>query len=165
MYRIGIGQDSHKIIQLKEKSSKPLTLGGVIINEYIEVVANSDGDMILHSLCNALNTAIGKGSFDGYAGPLCKKGITDSKEYLLVALNQIRLLDYKINNISLSLEAGKPPLESKSPMIRESLSKLLSLDISNIGISITSGNGLTSYSEGKGILCTSIVSLIKIGNG
>ncbi len=164
MFRIGLGQDSHKIIIYKEKVKKPLTLGGVIIDEYIEVIANSDGDMIIHSLCNALNTAIGKGSFDEYAGPLCKKGIEDSKEYLLIACAQITKEGYKINNISISLEAGKPPLERHRSRIVESLSSLLSVDKVHIGISSTSGNGLTSFSEGKGICCTCIVSLMKMQN-
>lgn len=164
MYRVGLGQDSHKIIHRKDKVKKPLTLGGVIINTHIEVVANSDGDMIIHSLCNALNTAIGKGSFDEYAGPLYQKGIENSKEYLLVVHNQIKKEGYRINNISIALETGNPPLEEHRSRIVESLSSFLSLDKVCIGISVTSGDGLTSFSEGKGIYCTSIVSLMKIQN-
>lgn len=162
MYRIGIGQDSHKIIQHKDRAKKPLILGRVIIDDHIEVIANSDGDMIIHSLCNALNTAIGKGSFDEYAGPLCKKGIEDSKEYLLIAHDKIKKAGYEINNISISLEAGNPRLEIHRERIVESLSTLLYLDKNRIGISSTSGNGLSLFSEGKGIGCTCIVSLIKI---
>lgn len=164
MYRIGLGQDSHKIIQHKDRVKKPLILGGVVIDERIEVIANSDGDMILHSLCNALNTAIGKGSFDEYAGPLCKKGIGNSREYLSIAHAQITKEGYEINNISISLEAGIPPLEIHRERIVESLSILLHLDKNRIGISSTSGNGLSLFSEGKGIFCTCIVSLMKIQN-
>jgi len=161
MFKIGLGQDSHKIVNSTNKTYKPLKLGGVVIDEYIEVIANSDGDMIIHSLCNALNTAIGGGSFDEYAGPLCKKGITDSKEYLLIALSKIKNNKYEINNISISLEAGQPTLESHCNAIKKSLADMLILDVSQIGISITSGNGLTLYSEGKGICCRCIVSLIQ----
>mgnify|MGYP001607026361 CR=1 FL=1 len=162
MYRIGLGQDSHKIIIHKNETNKPLTLGGIIIDKQIEVLANSDGDMIIHSLCNALNTAIGKGSFDKYAGPMCKKGIKDSKEYLAIACDQIKKEGYQINNISISLEAGNPPLEKHRKRITESLSSLLSLEKVRIGISSTSGNGLTSFSKGKGIRCNCIVSLMEI---
>lgn len=164
MYRIGLGQDSHKIIIQKDKTKKPLILGGMVIDEYIEVVANSDGDMIIHSLCNALNTAIGKGSFDEYAGPMCKEGIKDSKKYMEVAFKQINDAQYEINNISISLEAGVPTLEKHKVSIVDSLSKILHLNKINIGISCTSGNGLSSFSEGKGIGCTCVVSLIKIKN-
>jgi len=163
MFRIGIGHDGHKIEMKEEKVKKPLTLGGVVVDEHIEVIANSDGDMILHSLCNALKTAIGGGSFDEYAGPLCKKGIVDSKEYLSVVYNQIKKEGYKVNNISVSIEAGAPPLEQYRLQITESLSKLLHLNKAYIGISSTTGNGLSQYSEGKGIRCSCIVSLIKEG--
>lgn len=161
MYRIGLGQDSHKIIVHKDKVKKPLTLGGIVINEYIEVFANSDGDMIIHSLCNALNSAIGKGSFDEYAGPLCKKGIKDSKEYLSIACDQIKNEGYRINNVSISLEAGVPRLEKHRLRIVSSLSSILHINKVCIGISSTSGNGLTLFSEGKGIHCNCIVSLVK----
>lgn len=161
MYRIGLGQDSHKIIFHKKKINKPLILGGIIIDEQIEVLADSDGDMIIHSLCNALNTAIGRGSFDEYAEPLCKKGVKDSKEYLHIACSQIKKEGYQINNISISIEAGKPRIEKHRVRIVDSLSLLLSLEKTRIGISSTSGNGLTSFSKGKGIRCNCIVSLMK----
>ena len=162
MFRIGLGQDSHKIIFHKAKVNKPLTLGGVVIDKKIEVLANSDGDMIIHALCNALNTAIGRGSFDEYSGPMCRDGVTDSKKYLSIAFNQIKQAGYRINNISLSLEAGKPSLEGYRMKIVKSLSSLLVLEKTNIGISSTSGNDLTSFSKGKGIRCNCVVSLMKI---
>ena len=162
MYRIGLGQDSHKIIFHKKRVNKPLTLGGIVIDEQIEVLADSDGDMIIHSLCNALNTAIGRGSFDEYAGPLCKKGIKDSTKYLSIAYDYVKDAGYKINNISISLEAGKPRIEKHRTLIVESLSLLLHLEKACIGISSTSGDGLTTFSKGKGIRCNCIVSLVKI---
>lgn len=161
MYRIGFGQDSHRIVIHTSKVDKPLILGGIVIDEQIEVIADSDGDMIIHSLCNALNTAIGRGSFDEYAGAMCKKGIKNSKEYLLVALNYIKKEGFQISNISISLEAGKPRIEKHRVRIVESLSLLLSLKKGRIGISSTSGNGLTSFSKGRGIRSNCIVSLIK----
>lgn len=162
MYRIGFGQDSHRIVIHTSKVDKPLILGGIVIDEQIEVIADSDGDMIIHSLCNALNTAIGRGSFDEYARPLCKKGIKDSKKYLLVALNYVKKEGYQINNISIVLEAGKPVLEKHRIAIVKSLSSILHLDTTCIGISTTSGNELTSFSKGKGIKSNCIVSLVKI---
>ena len=164
MYRIGLGQDSHKIVIHKEKVNKPLTLGGIVIDEQIEVLADSDGDMIIHSLCNALNTAIGRGSFDEYAGPLYKKGIKDSKKYLLAVCDQIKEKGYQINNISIAIEAGRPRIEKNRTRIAESLSSLLHLEKTRIGISCISGNGLTSFSMGKGIHCNCIVSLKNIHN-
>src|SRR3989344_3750339 len=72
--RIGIGQDSHKF---SDNKNKKLVLGGIKIEKETGLEANSDGDVILHALFNALSTAIGMKSIGFYADGMCKKGITD----------------------------------------------------------------------------------------
>ena len=56
MFRVGIGQDSHKL-----KAGGGLILGGVEVSQEFHLEADSEGDVIIHSLCNALSTAIGMG--------------------------------------------------------------------------------------------------------
>ena len=85
-FRIGFGQDSHPFSGDKNKK---LILGGCIIPNETGLEADSDGDVILHALFNAISSAIGDRSLDYYAGPMCKKGITDSKEYLKVILRKL----------------------------------------------------------------------------
>jgi 2-C-methyl-D-erythritol 2,4-cyclodiphosphate synthase len=161
MFRIGIGQDSHKIKDSnpKAKNNKPLILGGVLIDKSIRVEADSDGDIIIHSLCNALNTAVGYGSLDLYAGPLCRRGITDSKEYLKVARQKVREKYLIINNISIMIEAGRPRLEKHRQRITKSLANLLQIKEENIGIAFTSGDKLTNFAKGYGIQVWSTVTL------
>ncbi len=77
MFRIGLGQDSHKI-KPKAKSQKlkikrNLILSGLEVNKDYYFVANSDGDVILHSLCNALSSAIGGHSIGTWADKMCLK--------------------------------------------------------------------------------------------
>lgn len=162
IFRVGIGQDSHRIkaYDLKNKNQKPLILAGVLIDKTIKVEADSDGDMIIHSLCNALNTAVGLGSFDAYSGPLCKQGITDSREYLKLALKKIQKKSFKINNIAIMVEAGQPRLEKHRKKITHSLAKLLNLKKENIGLAFTSGDKLTNFGKGEGIQVWSTVTLI-----
>ncbi|MBU1323204.1 2-C-methyl-D-erythritol 2,4-cyclodiphosphate synthase, partial [Patescibacteria group bacterium] len=58
MFRVGLGQDSHRLKTKNEKrKTKNLILGGVEISEKYCLEADSDGDVIIHSLCNALSTA------------------------------------------------------------------------------------------------------------
>src|SRR3989344_4711468 len=71
--RIGIGQDSHKFTK-----NKPLIIGGINISGKNGFEANSDGDVVLHALFNALSTAIGFKSLGFYADEMCRKGVTDS---------------------------------------------------------------------------------------
>ncbi|MDO9027571.1 MAG: 2-C-methyl-D-erythritol 2,4-cyclodiphosphate synthase [Candidatus Roizmanbacteria bacterium] len=162
IFRIGIGQDSHRIkaYDLENKNQKPLILAGILIDKTIKIEADSDGDMIIHSLCNALNTAMGLGSFDAYSGPLCKQGITDSREYLKAALKKIQKKSFKINNVAIMVEAGQPRLEKHREKITESLANLLNIKKENIGIAFTSGDKLTNFGQGEGIQVWSTVTLI-----
>lgn len=161
MYRIGIGQDSHKLKSKNKKIKKSLILGGVEIGQGYYLEADSDGDVIIHALCNALDTAIGYGSFDLYAGSMSKQGISDSKEYLKVALEMVRKKGYKINNISFMIETKRPKLEDHREEICQSLARLLGLGRERIGMAFTTGEDLTSFGEGKGMQAFCVVSLIK----
>ncbi len=163
MYRIGLGQDSHrlklKIQSSKSKTKKSLILGGEEITKKYYPIADSDGDVILHSLCNALSTAVGGGSLDTWAGPMFKKGITDSKEFLKVILKKTASKGYKIGNVSIMLECQKPKLEKHRDKIQASLAKLLGVEKEAIGIAFTTGQDLTAFGLGKGIQAFSTILL------
>lgn len=154
-FRIGFGQDSHHFTNNK---SKKLVLGGYKINE-TGFEANSDGDVILHALFNAISSAIGERSLGYYADSMFKKGITDSKNYLEVIIKKMKQKNLSINNISIMIEAGKPKLEPYTEKIKSSLSKILGLNEGKIGISYTSGEKLSPFGLGKGMQCFVTVSL------
>lgn len=151
--RLGIGIDSHKFTD----KEKPLVLGGVIIPNEQGLEANSDGDVILHSLFNAMSQSMGNSSIGNYADELCKKGITDSKEYMKIALSMIN--NHKINNIGIMIEAKKPRICIYEEKIKESIAQLLGIDKGLIGITATSGEELTEFGKGNGIQATTIISL------
>lgn len=157
MIKVGLGQDSHRF----ETKKKPLILGGYRIPNENGLLANSDGDVIIHALCNALNTAIGYGSIDLYAGLMNKKGIIDSKEYLRVALEMVKKKGYQVNNLSFMIEAKRPRLERNRKKICASLAKLLRIEEGEIGMAFTSGEELTDFGKGKGIQVFCLVSLVK----
>jgi 2-C-methyl-D-erythritol 4-phosphate cytidylyltransferase/2-C-methyl-D-erythritol 4-phosphate cytidylyltransferase/2-C-methyl-D-erythritol 2,4-cyclodiphosphate synthase len=150
--RIGIGLDSHRF-----GGEKPLVLGGVLIPDEEGLEANSDGDVILHSLFNALSQAIGDRSISCYADKMCEEGITDSKEYLKVILKKVEEKGYKINNIGVMSEGKRPRLEQHHDKIKESLSKLLNIKDEQIGLTFTSGEELSAFGKGEGIQVFSVV--------
>ena len=154
--RTGFGQDSHRFSANKNKK---LVLGGHAVPNETGLEANSDGDVILHALFNAISSAIGERSLGFYADSMCKKGITDSKKYLKVILNKLSKKNYNINNVSIMIEAKKPKLEQHTEHIKNSLSKILNLNEQNIGIAYTSGEGLTSFGQGKGMQCFVVVTI------
>ena len=153
--RIGIGQDSHKFSDKK----KPLVIGGVKITNDYGFDANSDGDVILHSLFNALSTAIGYKSLGSYADDMYRKGITDSKKYLEFILNKAAEKGFRIGNVAIMLEGKKPKIDEHNDKIKASLSKLLKVKEENIGLAATSGEGLTEFGKGNGMQCFCVVTL------
>lgn len=154
MFRVGLGQDSHKL-----KKGGRLILGGIKITDKYYLEADSDGDVIIHSLCNALSTAIGGGSLDTWAGEMFKSGTTDSKEFLRKILARVKEKGYRIGNVAIMVEAGKPKLEEFREEMQASLAKLLETETDKVGIAFTTGENLTAFGKGEGIQAFSIVSL------
>ncbi len=159
MVRLGLGRDSHAF----DTEKKPLVLGGVKLSDSGGLRANSDGDVVLHALFNALSQACGGESIGHYADPLCKRGITDSSEYLKVALDMVGGINHRINNIGIMVEAKRPFLSrGQIADMKRSVARLASVDERDVGITFTSGEGLTAFGRGEGILAEAVVSLIEI---
>jgi 2-C-methyl-D-erythritol 2,4-cyclodiphosphate synthase len=161
MFRIGLGQDSHRF---SEEGNKKLILGGIEVVGERGLVANSDGDVILHALCAAIEQALGRVNFSVYADEMCRAGITDSAQYLQIAKAHLKEDGYRINNLGISIEALRPkilPLEEKMKM---HLAELLGIDKGAIGINATTGESLTAFGRGEGIQALVIISLTKNEN-
>lgn len=148
-----IGQDSHRI---ESQKTKPLMLGGVEFEADYSLSANSDGDVVLHALTNAVSGATTYNVLGKVADKMCKEGITDSKEYLKEALKEMNGI--KIEHVSISIEALKPKFTPKIPEMRSSIANLLSVSEKSIGITATTGEGLTECGKGNGIFVTVLLS-------
>lgn len=148
-----IGQDSHRI---ESQKTKPLMLGGVEFEADYSLSANSDGDVVLHALTNAVSGATTYNVLGKVADKMCKEGITDSKEYLKEALKKMNGI--KIEHVSISIEALKPKFTPKIPEMRSSIANLLSVSEKSIGITATTGEGLTECGKGNGIFVTVLLS-------
>src|ERR1700722_10206556 len=108
--RTGIGQDSHRF--LPPDSSKPCIIGGVIFDDAPGFMANSDGDIVFHAMCNAITSLTGVTILGAIADDLClKDGITDSEVYLKEALRTLK--DQQISHIAITIEAKKPKFLSR----------------------------------------------------
>ena len=157
--RVGLGQDSHRF----SRKEKRLILGGVLIENEQGLEANSDGDVVLHALCNALSQSIGGKSLGYYADPMFKDGIKDSRKYLMKIIEMIEKDDYSINNIGIMIEAKKPRLERYEEKIKESIANMVGIDKERVGLTATSGEELTDFGKGLGIQVFAIASVVKNG--
>ncbi|MDA1197273.1 MAG: 2-C-methyl-D-erythritol 4-phosphate cytidylyltransferase [Nanoarchaeota archaeon] len=155
--RVGLGQDSHRFTT----SGKKLMLGGVEVPG-AGLEGNSDADVILHSLFNALSTAIGGKSLGFYADPMCEQGILDSAVYLKVALEMVKEKGFLVSNIALMIECKTPRLEKYEELIKVQVASLCSLEVDVIGLAVTSGEEGTDWGRGLGMQCHSMVLLKKV---
>ncbi|MEK7524662.1 MAG: 2-C-methyl-D-erythritol 2,4-cyclodiphosphate synthase [Patescibacteria group bacterium] len=153
---VGIGEDSHRF---GPKAKANLMLGGVEVKSMPPLVAESDGDVVLHALCNAISSAIGQGSLGTYATEMQRQGIRKSSEYLAAALGHAKRQHRKISQCSISLEAARPLIDPLTAKMKKSLSKLLKIPVKNIGITATSGENLTPFGRGEAIRCQAMVVL------
>ncbi len=160
--RIGFGQDSHRFV--KEESDdkdKPLVLAGVLIENERGLDANSDGDVILHALFNALSQSVGGRSLGHYADKMVEHGIKDSKEYLKEAVKLVTDRGYNVNNVGIMFEAKKPNISDYEEKIKYTIASLCNIDKEKIGITATSGEELSSWGRGLGIQCFAVVTVVK----
>lgn len=148
-----IGQDSHRI---ESPKTKPLMLGGVEFEADYSLSANSDGDVVLHALTNAVSGATTYNVLGKVADKMCKEGITDSREYLKEALTAMGGI--KIEHVSISIEALRPKFSPKISAMRSSIANLLHVSDDRIGITATTGEGLTECGKGRGIFVTVLLS-------
>lgn len=156
--RTGIGQDSHRF--LPEDSTKPCVIGGLIFEGVPGLSADSDGDVILHAICNAITSVTHVPILGGVAIELCHKhGITDSSVYLEQALHTLG--NQRIEHIALTIEGKRPRLQARNLEMRQKVANLVRLDIDQIGITATSGDGLTDFGCGEGLQCFCILTTVE----
>lgn len=155
--KVGIGQDSHRFDF--ENTEKKLVLGGIVFEGCPPLEGNSDADVILHSITNAISGITCVNILGKISDDMCfKQGITDSREYLKEALKYLN--ESKIVHLSISIECLTPKISPKIPKIRSNLSKLLDIPENCIGITATTGEGLTQFGQGKGIQVFSCITVI-----
>ena len=155
--RIGQGFDAHKIRQ-----GSGMILGGVEIMCDYSVIAHSDGDIIVHSLIDALLGAAAYGDL-GTHFPPNEESIKDISSFVMLSTVTQKLKEdnYKIVNIDLTYVGQIPKLISYRDEIRTNLSKALDIDIKNISCKATTTDGLGYEGNLEGISCHCVALIDK----
>ena len=153
-----IGQDSHRFGE--PCGDTFIKLGGIDIPFDKPIVANSDGDVVFHVITNAISGFTGVNILGGEADRIClENGIKDSSVYLKKALEYLK--DGKIIHCSVTVECLRPKLMPHIPSMKESISSILDIPISSVGITATTGEGLTGFGRGEGIQVFVILTFAK----
>lgn len=119
-------------------------------------MANSDGDVVFHAITNAISGITCKNILGKISDDMCKNGIIDSEVYLREAL---KYLDEKIVHLSISIECKIPKISPKIEEMRKNIARVLNVEENCIGITATSGEGLTEFGKGNGISVFTILTV------
>ena len=154
--KTGIGQDSHAF---EETPGKPLILAGIKLEHPMGLKGNSDADVVLHSITNAVSSITGNNILGPVADQLCQEGKTDSSIFLKLALDDLG--DWRISHIAIAIECLKPKISPQIDSMKKSIAKLCHINKTDVGITATTGEGLTAFGKGEGIQAITIVTVNK----
>ena len=155
MIRIGHGYDVHAF-----GGDKPLILGGVDFPNHIGLVAHSDGDVLLHAVCDSLLGAASLGDI-GYHFPDTDSEFknADSSDLLAKVNKLIQQNGFFISNIDVTVIAQTPRLSEHIQSIKSKISTLLSIKADQVNIKATTTESLGYIGRKEGIAVHSVCLL------
>ncbi len=154
--RVGSGFDAHAF-----GPGEFVMLGGVRIPHTQGVVAHSDGDVLLHALCDALLGAAGLGDIGQHVrddDPRWRGA--DSREFVRSVLAQVGERGWRVGNADLTLLAEAPRLARHRDAIRESIAQLLALPLDCVNIKATTTERMGFLGRREGIAASAVVLLV-----
>ena len=155
--RIGHGYDVHALAD-----GLRLVLGGVEIEHTKGCVAHSDGDVVIHAICDALLGALALGDI-GKLFPDTSaefKGI-DSKILLRRVFDVIEESGYQISNIDCTIAMQRPKLRPHIDTMRQTLAQVMGLDVDRVSVKATTTERLGFEGREEGVSTHAVALLIK----
>ena len=157
MYRIGHGYDVHALAE-----GLRLVLGGVEIPHTKGCVAHSDGDVLIHAICDALLGALALGDIGKHFPDTSAefKGI-DSRRLLERVVELIGAEGYEIANIDSTVVMQQPKLRPHIDLMRERIAASAGVAASQVSVKATTTEHLGFEGEERGVSATAVVLLRK----
>ena len=148
-YRVGVGYDIH---QLKENNT--LILGGVLIPHYKGTEAHSDGDVVIHAICDALLGAAGLGDI-GHFFPDNDERFKNINSVILLTdvFKMIQQKGFFVVNIDVSIILEVPKLKEYLSDMKTQISKCVNLSVNDVNIKATTSEKLGFIGKEEGVAC------------
>jgi 2-C-methyl-D-erythritol 2,4-cyclodiphosphate synthase len=158
--RIGTGFDVHAF-----GAGNSIVLGGVRIPHTRGIVAHSDGDVVLHALCDAMLGAAGLGDIGMHfadTDPMWKGA--DSRRFVEVVLEMLRVRKFRIGNADITLLAQSPKVSPYRLEIRRSIAQMLGVTENQVNIKATTTEHLGFIGRSEGIAAQAVVLLENVSD-
>ncbi len=156
-FRIGQGYDVHSLAE-----GETLWLGGVLVPHSKGTVAHSDGDVVIHAICDALLGAAKLGDIGTYFSDTSAefKNI-DSKILLDKTYLLVKEKGYLIVNIDCTISAQQPKLKPFIPEMEKTMAAVLGIDENQVSVKATTTEKLGFEGREEGISVNAVVLLKK----
>ena len=157
MMRIGSGFDVHAFTE-----GNAVTLGGIRIAHTHGLLAHSDGDVLIHALCDALLGALALGDIGVHFPPSdATYKNADSTELLAKCMQMVRDKGYELANADMTLICEQPKINPHVFAMRERLVSVMQVGIEQLSIKATTTEQLGFTGRGEGIAAQAVVLLNK----
>ena len=155
--RIGHGYDVHAF-GLGDK----IVIGGVVIPHDHGLIAHSDGDVLLHALCDALLGAAALGDIGKHFPDTdMQYRNADSRSLLRMVYAKVAQLGWKIANADMTIVAQAPRMANYIPRMVEAIAADLQSELNQINVKATTTERLGFTGREEGIACYAVVLLEK----
>ena len=156
-FRIGHGYDVHALGE-----GLRLVLGGVEIPHTKGCIAHSDGDVLLHAICDALLGAVALGDIGKHFPDTSAefKGI-DSRKLLAKVVELLAENGYKVGNVDSTIAMQRPKLRPYIDSMREQIAQTIGIATDCVSVKATTTEHLGFEGEEKGVSATAVVLIYK----
>lgn len=159
--RIGQGYDVHAF-----GSGDHVVLGGVRIAHTHGVDAHSDGDVVIHALCDAILGALALGDIGRHFPPSDERWRdADSREFLRHCAALMRKSGFVLGNADVTVVCERPKIAPHADVMRANLASDLDADVAQVSVKATTSERLGFTGRGEGIAAQAIVLLKWAGPG
>jgi 2-C-methyl-D-erythritol 2,4-cyclodiphosphate synthase len=155
--RVGHGFDAHRLV-----AGRPLRLGGVEVPHGRGLEGHSDGDCVLHAVCDALLGAAGDGDMGRHFPSKDPRwhGVA-SRVFLEEVRRLVRTAGYALVNLDVTVIAQEPMLAPHLETMRVAIAAVLGVEKAQVSVKAKSTDHLGALGRGEGIAALATVLLEK----
>lgn len=154
--RIGHGYDVHAF-----GSGDHLMLGGVRVAHDQGVLAHSDGDVVIHALCDALLGALALGDIgQHFPASDSRWAGADSRQFLRHCQELVLDAGWRLGNADITVIAEQPKVAPHREAIRAALAETMGVSVCTVSVKATTTEGLGFEGRGEGIAAQAVVLLV-----
>lgn len=156
-YRVGIGYDIHRLVE-----GRKLFIGGIEIPYIKGLLGHSDGDALIHAVCDALLGALGEGDIgEHFPDTDPKYHNVYSIELLKITADLVKNKGFVINNVDSVVIAQEPVLTPFKDRIREKIAGILKVNKTCVNIKAKTNEGLGEIGRREAVACYAVTILTK----